>query len=154
MASSDGWLRSVGGRWRIGANVRFRPIPAISDLTYNWPVDTVILVGAATVLLILAEVFFHPIRAGTRREKLFGFLAKIVFVSMLTGWLLMWLTEEKIWSPAPRACDSFASIELKGQVYRNCSYLVHRYEAGEWLFWGGFAAIAILSIFGRIAERP
>ena len=116
--------------------------------------DAVTLVGGALVgLLILAELFFHPIRASTRREKLLALVGKTLFLSVLIGWLAMWLTEEEIFSTTPHSCQSLASIELKGQVFRHCSYLVHLYQAGEWLFGGALAAIAALVILGRIAEK-
>jgi hypothetical protein len=34
-------------------------------------------------------------------------------------------------------CADYSLIQLKGQVYRTCSYLAFRYRAGEVLFMGG-----------------
>jgi hypothetical protein len=106
--------------------------------------NTVTLAGGAIVaLLVVAEIFFHRARGRARAERPLGLFGKLGFVALAIGWLMMWFTEEAIWSPTPRTCTALASIELKGQVYRNCSYLVHRYETGEWLFFGGLAALVI-----------
>lgn len=113
------------------------------------PVDTVTLVGGAMGVFLIGTTVFQPGRESTRRKKTLGLLAKASAVSTYVGWLMMWFTEQAIWSPAPRTCVEFATIELKGQVYRNCAYLVHRYEAGQWLFLGGLAVLAMAAALGR-----
>ncbi|MFL6740341.1 MAG: hypothetical protein ACJ8EI_01875 [Sphingomicrobium sp.] len=71
----------------------------------------------------------------------------------MAGWLVMWFTQEPIWSTVPRSCTDFASIELKGHVYRTCSYLVHRYQAGEWTFYGGLLAFAACIVISKLMKR-
>jgi hypothetical protein len=116
--------------------------------------DIVTLAGGALVALVLiAGLLFHRVRGNTPAERLLGWSSKLGFAATFIGWLIMWFTEGAIWSPLPRSCAAFASIELKGQVFRNCSYLIHRYQVGEWLFFGGLAAIAACFALGRLVER-
>jgi len=115
--------------------------------------DTVTLAGGAMGAFLIGATLLQRTRASTRRDRLLGLLAKATAVATCVGWLIMWFTEEAIWSPAPRTCADFATIELKGQVYRNCAYLIHRYQAGEWLFVGGLAAIAIGVVLQRRTKQ-
>ena len=116
--------------------------------------DTSLTLGGAAIAIFIAmSVLFQRDESRGRTEKLFRLAGRFAFVAGATGWVLMWLTEEEIWSPAPRTCSEFASIELKGHVYRNCSYLVHRYQSGEWLFYAGLAVFAGCIILDRIAHR-
>ena len=112
--------------------------------------DALTLVGGAMGAFLIGATLFQPVRASTRQEQLLGWSAKVVAVATSIGWLMMWFTEEAIWSDAPRTCTELATIELKGQVYRNCAYLIHRYQAGEWLFFMGIVVIAI----GSLLQRP
>lgn len=112
--------------------------------------DIVTLAGAALVaVMAVAELLFHPVRGRTGTDKLLGWLGKLAFVGGAVGWLMMWLAEGAIWSPTPRHCTALASIQLKGQTYRNCSHLVHRYQAGEWLFYGSVAVLAFSFALGK-----
>jgi hypothetical protein len=109
--------------------------------------------GAAVAIFIAASALFRVDKSRSLTEKLLGAAGRLAFVGGVAGWLMMWLTEEKIWSPTPRTCTAVASIELKGQVYHNCSYLVHRYQTGEWLFYAGLAAFAICVALNKLAQR-
>ena len=105
--------------------------------------------GALVAAIAVAGLFFHPVGGRTGTDKLLGWLGKLGVIGGMVGWLMMWLTEGAIWSPIDRHCAALATIELKGQMYRNCSYLVHRYEAGEWLFFGSFALLAVSFALGK-----
>ncbi|MFL6721990.1 MAG: hypothetical protein ACJ8FT_09355 [Sphingomonas sp.] len=109
--------------------------------------------GALLALILIAELFFHPDRARTRSEKLIGIMGKLCFVAGVIGAAMMWFTQGAIWSPEPRSCHLLASIKLKGQVYRTCSYLVRRYQIGEWLFFGSLVTLAISTTLDRLAKR-
>jgi hypothetical protein len=79
--------------------------------------------------------------------KLTSLLKTVVMIALVgcgVAWLTMWVTEDAIWSaPSPR-CEAYATIELKGHVYRTCSYLAARYKAGE----NGFTASWIIMAIG------
>jgi hypothetical protein len=103
----------------------------------------VVLVGGAfAAVLAAASLVRLAIQVLKRRITLLGFLGSLAILEGTAGWLIMWFTQEPIWSAVPPNCKTFASIELKGHVYRTCSYLVHRYQAGEWMFWAGLLVFA------------
>lgn len=110
-------------------------------------------VGAAVALLAIFNVLRPRAREDNEGGTLFAMLAKVALTIGLAGWLTMWFTEEAIWSPATRRCEAFASIELKGHVYRTCSYLVHRYETGEWMFWGALLTVAVCIGLSKLDAR-
>jgi protein-S-isoprenylcysteine O-methyltransferase Ste14 len=142
--------------FHLAANGRFRPIAVIKRLPDKLAVngETILVLGGAAVAIFGAvSVLFQADASRSLTEKLVRVVGRLAFVAGTIGWLMMWFTEEAIWSSAPRTCTALASIELKGQVYRNCSYLVHRYQAGEWLFYAGLAAFAVSIALDRLSKR-
>ena len=133
--------------------------PALARLglpTDNAIVDgsAVTLIGGAFVAIItVAAVLRSLFHARKARGARLGVAASLAMVPVMIGWLMMWFTQEPIWSTVPKGCTAFASIELKGHVHRTCSYLVHRYQAGEWLFYVGLAVFAACIGLSRLAKR-
>jgi hypothetical protein len=116
--------------------------------------SAVTLIGGAFVALIAAAgVIRDLVQARKGGVTLLGIVVSLAMVTSMIGWLMMWFTQEPIWSPVPRNCAAFASIELKGHVYRTCSYLVHRYEAGESMFFGGLLIFAACAGVHKLMER-
>jgi len=101
-----------------------------------------LLVGAFIGVLALTSIFSRN-EGKTSVERGLQRTLKIAFVIGMGAWLVIWFTEPAIWASAGRICASYASIELKGQVYRTCSYLVHRHQAAEWIFGASWLAGAI-----------
>jgi hypothetical protein len=109
-------------------------------------------VGAVVILAVLRGLF----KAGSReqpRERVLHIAVALVVLVGVIGWEMMWFTEKAIWSPAPHSCTVLATIELKGRLWRNCSYLVQRYEAGEWLFDGSMIIFALGIALDRLLKR-
>jgi len=116
--------------------------------------NAVVLLGGALVAIIAgAGVVRDLIEGRKRRLTILDIACSLAMATAMVGWLMMWFTQEPIWSTDARTCNAFASIELKGHVYRTCSYLVHRYEAGEWMFFGGLFTFAICAAVERLLKR-
>ena len=108
-------------------------------------------IGSFIALVALKTLFDRP-QGKTSTERIASRLAGLAFVVAMAGWLMMWFTEPEIWSSVPKTCSSLASIELKGRLYQSCSYLVHRYKAGERIFEVAWFA-GFLSIMAGLATK-
>jgi len=80
-------------------------------------------------------------------------VVRLALAAGLAGWLCMVFTEETIWSQQSPHCPILATIELKGNVYRTCSYLVTRYRIGESAFMISVLIMAAGVIAGRLRSR-
>src|SRR4051812_22146600 len=116
--------------------------------------NSVVLAGGALVVIFAAaDILRLEVQAHKRRETIVGIVGRLAMVAAMLGWLVMWFTQEPIWSAGPRSCAAFSSIELKGHVYRTCSYLVHRYQTGEWTFYGGLLAFGVCIGITKLLKR-
>jgi lysylphosphatidylglycerol synthetase-like protein (DUF2156 family) len=78
-----------------------------------------------------------------RLHVILGWLAALAVLVAAASWLTMWFTEGTIFSHVPLQCLHYDSIELKGKVFRTCSYLATRYRVGQYGWWGSALVIAI-----------
>src|SRR6185437_3158432 len=114
----------------------------------NMGTDTyTLLIGAFVGVLALMSILART-EGRTPIERWFQRLLKLAFVTGMCAWLVMWFTEPAIWSSTAKTCVSYASIDLKGQVYRTCSYLVHRHQTAEWAFGASWVIGAVCILFG------
>jgi hypothetical protein len=61
----------------------------------------------------------------------------------IAGWATMWSTSQTIWSIGSPLCTAYSNIELKGHVYKTCSFLADRYMVGQYAFFGGFLTLCL-----------
>ena len=111
-----------------------------------------LLIGAFVGALALTSVFSRT-EGSAPIERWRERVLKLVFVTGMCAWLVMWFTEPAIWSSTARTCVSYASIELKGHVYRTCSYLAHRHQAAEWTFGASWLIGAVCILIGLANRR-
>jgi hypothetical protein len=60
----------------------------------------VILAGAAVAIVAAVTVVFGVLEGPSLAEKALEVVTKLAFVAAMAGWLLMWFTQQEIWSPA------------------------------------------------------